>query len=520
MNFLNKIVSKDLYAYLFILGLALIVFGNAMGGEFLYDDLLLIVENEFTKSFAHFVDWFTSSSTSGAGRELGNLWRPLPSAVYTLIYSLFGLSPAMHHITNIILHSINGYLVYKLLDKFSIEKIWCLLAALIFIVHPVQAESVSYISGLPDVLSTLFVLLALNSYAEISDKKPTQLIKTGGFFVLALLTKESVVVLFPLAILIDIFNWQNYGAREKNFRKKSLALLGAMTLIFIIAKFTILNFNKDLALTHEKNPYTEHVYVRLITFTSILIQYVKLLVYPLHLYIDKEQTVFTTLLKPQGLAGLAILGTILIGSYRSFKNKRFFMLAGLWFLCALIPVSGIILTNSMYFEHWLYLPIIGLLIMLAAALNNLNSHNQKIAITVLLLVAVLFGTRTIIRNRDWHDAITFFKHELKYTENPGRVHHQIGTAYLRADNYPEAINELKVATSLNQENVDTQFSLCLAYYLNKQLPLAGIECQKALQIDPSHKASMMTLYNIAVTTGNLPLASELNQKLRAIGVTQ
>lgn len=521
MKILNKIAGNDFYVYLLFASVTFIVFGNAITGEFLYDDYTLIVANEFTKSFSHFADWFTSGSTTGAGRTLGDLWRPIPSMVYTLLYTIFGLSSAAHHITNILLHSINGLLVYKLLEKFSLTKPWSILAAVIFLIHPVQAESVSYISGLPDVLSATFILLGLNAYAEISDNRKKQFTKTVVFFLLALMTKESSVIFFPLAFLADIFNWRNYGWQEKNFRKKCLTILGVTMVIFLILKFTVLDFNKDVGIIYEENPYTEHLYVRLITFVSVLVEYLKLIFYPVHLYMDKGQKFFTTLLTPQGIAGMAVIATLFIGAYKSFKKNRVFMLGALWFLVALIPVSGLVIGNAIYFEHWLYIPIVGILIIIFGPLQAVqNSKTRNIIIAVLLLTAPLLSYRTILRNRDYASAETFFSHELKYTESPAKVHLQLGMSYLQNNKYPEAINELKTSVSLDPSKTDPHFNLCLAYYLTKQLSPAVAECRYVLTLDPNHKNALMTLYNIAVITNQTDLAIELAQKLRALGVTK
>lgn len=521
MNTLRKIIEKNYGIPLLLTAVAFLVFGNSIAGGFLYDDYTLIVANEFTKSFTHFFNWFSSNSTAGAGRELGDLWRPIPSMVYTLLYTLFGLSSIAHHITNILLHSINGLLVYKLLEKFSFEKTCSILAAIIFLVHPVQAESVSYISGLPDILGATFILLGLNSYAKIADNDKKQFTQTIVFFLLALMTKESSVIFFPLAILVDIFNWHNYESHEKNTRKKILAVMGTITTTFIILKFTLLNFNRDVSLIYESNPYTRNVFVRLITFVSILPEYFKLIFYPVHLYMDKGQKFFTTLLTPQGLTGLTAIATLLIGTYRSFKKNRIFMLGALWFFIALTPVSGIIIANAMYFEHWLYIPIIGILIIICGISQAVRSSAaRKIIIATLILIIVLFASRTMLRNRDYASAETFFNHELKYTSDQAKVYHQLGMSYIQTENYMNAIRNLKASVSLDSSKADSHFSLCLAYYLNRQLTPAMEECRYALLIDQNHKSALMTLYNIAVMTKQTQLAYDLANKLRELGIEQ
>jgi len=517
---LHKIMTKNSYVFLLLLAVAYAVFGNVIQGEFLYDDLVLIVNNEYTKSFSYFSEWFTSNSTAGAGRELGNLFRPIPSMLYTLMYTLFGLNSAVHHSINILIHTCNGYLVYRLLSNFSFKKIICLLTALIFITHPAQAESVSYISGLPDVLSGTFILLALKTYSEITHSKSKQLLKVSLFTILAFLTKELSVIILPLALLIDIYNWPEHSRREKNFRIKSLCTIGALTIIYITLKFTVLNFHKGLEILYESNPYTEHLYVRLFTFISILPEYFKLLIAPIHLYFDKGQIMFVNLFSTTGILGtISVIGT-LIGSYYSYKKDRIFLLGSLWFFAALAPTAGIIITNAVYFEHWLYIPIIGALIILCGLYNSLQEKKHThIFIALTLIAIILLSARTAVRNQDWKNGITFFQNEMAYTQIPEKVHHQLGMVHLENERYDQAISEIRQSLSTRYASEDTYFSLCLAHYFKGELLFAEPSCTQALQFDDQHKGALMTLYNILVQTNQSEKAMQLVPRLQELGIT-
>lgn len=517
MGFLQKVLEKDSYVYGFLLVIALLAFGNVLRGDFFLDDMFLIVNNEYIKSFAYFGDWFTSSTTEGAG-HVSNLYRPVQTVVNAVMFMIFGLSSFAYHLLNIVIHSVNGFLVYRLFGKISFSQMASFLMAILFVLHPVQVESVSYIAGLPDVLMPLFLLLGLNMYVKDDRWSLKRGVWLSVIFVLGFLSKESMVVFFPLALLIDIFRWDAYEVGEKNVRKRMLGVLLGLTVLFVILKFTVFSFTGNLGLSKESNLYTENLYIRLFTFISILLEYVKLIFWPVDLYFEKSKELYSSLSTWQGMTGLLIVFGGLAGAVFSYMRRKVFFLGYFWFFLALLPVCGLIPQNAMYTEHWLYVPLIGLLMFFAGCYDDLSERLKKVFVVAVLVISLLFGWRVMERNVEWADPFMFFENELKYNEASHEIYNKVGTLYFEDKQYSLAMENFEKAIQLSDTNAEARFNMCLTFYLQGVFDQALPHCLRAIEIDPVLPDAYMLLYNMYVTTGQEERAQEVLEVLKSIGV--
>ncbi|MDD3014410.1 MAG: phospholipid carrier-dependent glycosyltransferase, partial [Candidatus Gastranaerophilales bacterium] len=178
-----------------------------------------------------------------------NFYRPLQQLSHGIIYQFFGLKVQAYHILSILLHITNSFLVFLLLKRLSFSRIASFLAALIFLVHPVQIEAVSYISGVSDPLSFMFMISGILVYLNCYDpeNKVKTILKTSLaaiLFIIALLSKESAVIFCLLVGLLSIFLWKNYSKEERLFRIKNLVFYLILAGIYVYLRFTVLNFSK------------------------------------------------------------------------------------------------------------------------------------------------------------------------------------------------------------------------------------------------------------------------------------
>ena len=161
------IKTKDIVisvALLIVLGF--VVYGNSLCGEFLYDDILLVRDNIHIKDWTQIGSIFTKSIGSGyfAGKLVS--YRPLQMFTYMIDYSLYGLDVRGYHLTNTLIHILVALAVYWFINILYKKNILSLLASLLFLVHPIHTEAVSYISGRADPLAALFMLLCFIFYIK------------------------------------------------------------------------------------------------------------------------------------------------------------------------------------------------------------------------------------------------------------------------------------------------------------------------------------------------------------------
>jgi hypothetical protein len=181
-----------------------------------------------------------------------------------------------------------------------------------------------------------------------------------------------------------------------------------------------------------------------------------------------------TLWSGGGIFGvLVILGWGGLGMWKFFGGKkigeknremRVGALSFLWFFGELIPVMGLVPLNTVYAERFLYLPIIGILILLGFCIQKFWSEKSAKAICIggMILVFVL-GARTTDRNRDWVDVLEFYKNEIKYNENSPRINHELGVAHFLKGNIQQAVVYYKKTIELMPEFAYVHYNLANAY---------------------------------------------------------
>ena len=207
-NFLkaNKIILS-IISFL-IIGLG--IYANSFQNEFIWDDDDSIVNNIYIQDFHYFPKYFSENLIAGSGQTT-NYWRPVLLISFALDYKIFNLNPLGYHLTNTLLHILVAILGFFLIYTLSQKKfLLSYLPALLFLVHPLQTEAITYIAGRADPLSSVFALLTLIFYVNFRNKNNKKyLFFSVGTFLLALLTKEQSILLPALVLLVELCFFSN-----------------------------------------------------------------------------------------------------------------------------------------------------------------------------------------------------------------------------------------------------------------------------------------------------------------------
>jgi Gpi18-like mannosyltransferase len=167
-----------------------VVYLNSIFNPFIWDDISLIVENPYIKNLRFFPEYFKTDIYI----KFSNFYRPLQTISYAIVYKIFKLNPVGYHILNIFLHASCAILIFILLKDIYGEKI-SFLVSVLWAIHPVNTEAITYISGTADPLFLLFGLLGIYFY-----NKNLKNFSYISFFA-SLLSKETAVLIFLLFIL-------------------------------------------------------------------------------------------------------------------------------------------------------------------------------------------------------------------------------------------------------------------------------------------------------------------------------
>lgn len=521
LNFLkaNKIILS-LLSFL-IIGLG--IYANSFQNEFIWDDDDSIVNNIYIQDFHYFPNYFSENLIAGSG-QITNYWRPILLISFAFDYQIFELNPFGYHLTNTLLHILVAILAFFLIYTLSQKKfLLSYLSSLLFLVHPLQTEAITYIAGRADPLSSVFILLALIFYINFRKRGVKKYLAFSfGTFLLALLTKEQSILLPALILLVEVCFFSNKNNWRQNI-KVPLYFFG-VSIIYFLSRITFLNFNDILGGTNYSETYNASLFSRLLTFTWVIIKYLTLLFVPKNLHMAYEIEPITSLLSPSVFLFLGTLALVVFIIYKTWRENKLISFAYLWFIIILLPRTNIISINRPLYEHWLYLPMLGfwlgtlaLIIYLLKKIKNTNW--QKASFNFLILLVFVFiatlSYLTILRNKDWRDPITFYEKNLKYTPNSYIQKNNLGMAYAKVGRHNEAIRQYQEALEIFDFYPQVHSNLANSLLNIGELEEAEMEYKKALENNSEFIIPYQGLINIYLTNNDLEKLNSLLTSLEA-----
>lgn len=519
---------------IFLIVLGFFVYANSMNGKFVWDDIFLIVNNPSIKNAAGFAKIFTRPVAAGIERTYG-FYRPLQMASYAFDYSFWRLNPFGYHLTNVLAHIFVALAIFKLIRLLYGDGLLSLVTAAFFLVHPIQTEVVSYVSGRADSLAMFFMLVSFIGYVQQGrSKSPAGYGLLLCAYGLALLSRENSLI---LPVLLGLYH---YAFKKKLLKREFFSVLG-LTAIYIFLRLTVL---KSLS-PHAR--FETVIGERLPGFFVAMSQYVRLLLFPFPLHMEYGNRLFG-FAEPKALIGLLMTVLLWVFALREREDRRgaFFCIG--WFFVALLPVSNLFPVNAYMAEHWLYLPSVGYFLLLAQGLVFLYRTGRLKSYGILGISALLifYSFLTIRQNAYWRDPVLFYERTLQYApESPrannnlgilykekGRVrealdlfkktikvsprhasaYNNLGKSYRDLGRAQEAIELYKKAIEINPEFAQAYINLCQAYGDAGQTAQALAACGKAIEIAPDEATAYSNLGAVFYHSGRLEEAAALFKK--------
>jgi protein O-mannosyl-transferase len=474
------------------------------------------------------------------------MYEPLSMLTYMIDYAISGLNPFTFHFTNVLLHIINSWLVYKFIDKLSGNKITALLVAALFALHPMHVESVAWVSERKDVLYSLFYLLSLLAYLKYlgSGRKLKLYLTALLLFILSLLSKSAAVTLPILLIAIEI-----YKGRKVNFRMlaEKIPFLLLSVLFGIISLFS----QKSAQAINEVSIYFNY-FDRIFLFTYGIAFYLIKLIVPfnlcvMHYYPDKIGAALPWEYYAS-LPFLLILGFLIIR--RSFFRKD--MIFGFaFFLIAISVMLQIISVGpAIAAERYTYISYIGLFFIFGQWIAI--SLKKKIKNIVLILAAALFivfACSTWMRIGIWRNgdvllgdvikknpdnyvgywiranmkmnrgdmlgAMVDFDKTLKCKPDYLLCIKARGDTRIKLKDFKGALDDLNLAISRDSNDVNVYTNRGKAYFELGNRPAALKDCDKAIQLDSTNARAFNNRSLIRGQSGDVTGAlADINKAIR------
>jgi len=499
MDHMNSLTEYFLKTRRYLLPLilacaAIAVYANSFGNGFVWDDSQIIVTNNENRDLSKIPGLFVSTDTAYTYDE-SSYYRPLNRLTYVLEYKLYELNPFGYHAGNILLHATAVLLLYYLLNSLFSSTGLAFTTALLFAVHPINSETVNFISARNNILSTVFVLSSFIVFIRAEIKQKTVYFWFSGFlFFLGLLSKE-IAAMLPIMLLA--YNFKFSSPIAKKIRQKFISLLpfAFFAIIYIVLRAITLSNNIEPVFN------TNNFGVRILQNIYIIPKYLSVFFLPSNLnayyLIPEDYLHFKTFL----ISGWAIIMLLL---FYLIKSKRPAAIFGLvWFAVNFIPISNIIaIPSAQMAERYMYLPAIGLFIITAEYLNTFYMKGiwNKAVISCFVIIIFALSLITVKRNTIWKNDFSLFESiTISQPESPFG-YYNLGCVYKGSGDLQNAKKEWEKTLEIAPLHSNALNQLGNIYYLSGLLTKAKVYYYSSVQSDPENAEAH---YNLAMTLENL-----------------
>ena len=480
---ITKNIPAQRSLFLVVLFLAgLLVYANSIPGKFVWDDKNLIVNNPdikeinpdnvktiFTKDLVYFV-------------ERSNFYRPLQSITYMLDHFLWGEDSRGFHLANVLIHIMNGMIMFFIISFLFKDDIIAFLGAFLFTVHPVNTSAVSYIAGRADLLGLMFLLISFFFILKFRHSGSMASANIALFsFIMSLLSKE-VCVIFPLFLYTVIFREDEDNKPRNNLL---LSLFAFISAIYIVLKLTVLKF----APLTQQAVNTPSLFRRILALPHLVLTYLRLILFPYDLRMDRDFNI------PAGIADTTVIFSVIVSAFMVFalwktawKNRVFKTGVAYFFIMLLPSLNVIVPLNAPISEHWLYIPFLGISIIFGYFISLALKKYQDMRRFIYGAIAVAFicysGTAVYI-NRYWRNEELLFSYIARYKDINPRAYYNLGQQYLESGRYKDAIHEFTKAIKRKPDYFEAVLYTAVAYGKSGDLETAYDYFGKAVKIDKS-----------------------------------
>ena len=479
----------------------------AWHGGFLWDDDAYIINNELlTAANGWQRIWFSLDSPSQ--------YFPFTYSTFRLEHALWGLNTTGYHWVNLLLHVGNALLVWAVLARLKVPGSW--LAAAIFALHPVQVESVAWITERKNVLMGFFFLLTLLAWIAFADERTR---RRWIFYCLALicyvlaLSAKATACTLPAALFLILW-----------LQKRPIT----MGRLIQIVPFIVLGVGMGLLAVWWERYHqgtNRDVFTFLGPIERILVAsravwfYLSKLFWPSNLTfiyprwnISPAHVVDYIWLLAGVAAGVAIY------FLRRYVGRSV-EVAAAFFVATLIPVLGFIMLFTFRYtfvaDHYQYLACIGPIALASAGIVTLSdrfTHYRAVIVSAALLVVASFGTLTWRQAATYSDIETLWRTTLARNPECWMAHTNIGIVFLQQGKIDDAIAHYRLALQMQPDSWDAEYNLGTALVAKGQVDDAIFHCERAVGMRPTDPDAQVSLGNALFAKGRIDEAIAHYQK--------
>jgi len=518
--------SEELLLLLLMLAVVFLVYANTLQNPFVFDDFIAITKNKNIRLTS-----FSLWELVGSPRQSIYSTRPVAMMSFALNYALHQYEPFGYHLINIFIHLFSGIFLYYFikitckavsLQTFkSVEKkpygisFIAYAAAFLWLVNPVQTQSISYVVQRMNSMAAMFFILSMLLYAKsrltLTKNRKRQLL--AGCLLSAILavgSKENAAV---LPAFIFLYEWYFFRDLSVPWFKRRALFLGMVLLFICLLGFLFLGGQpiEKMAAKYATKNFT--IDQRLLTEARVMIYYLSLIVYPhpSRLNIDYNFPLSFSILNPVStLFSFIVIGVMIWLAIRIARKNRIISFCIIWYFGNLIIESSIIPIDIIY-EHRVYLPSM-LIILALFILFYQNLRQKRIAILVFFAVVPVWSFWTMERNKVWQDEAVLWADAAKKSPDKARPHINLADVLIARGKVSEAIRHGEIALRIDPDSAAAHINMGSALLSFGKIDAAIHHFERVLQISPYDHQAHNNLGLALVCKGKLEAAIEHFQK--------
>ena len=536
-----------------------VIYSKSINGPFVFDDTFNIRDNPKIR-----LSKLTLDGILDAGFESPSSNRPVPNVSFALNYYFTKYDVVSYHLVNILMHIITGVILFYLIkvtlellnlrsltprfeknnlpDKRNVSihhsinssifsspqsfaptsteiLFTAFFTTFIWLVHPLQTQTVSYIVQRMNCMAAMFYILSLLLYvkARLANSKGIKLAFILGCIISGILSLGSKEISATLPFFIFLYEW--YFFQEVSLKWIKRNSIYFLCLLFIII-FMVLLYLGAHPIEMILSAYSHrdfNLWQRVLTEFRVVIFYMSLLIFPhpKRLNLLHDFTISHSFIDPiTTLLSFCAITTIMVTAIWLAKRERLLSFCILWFLVNLVIESSV-LGLEIIFEHRVYLPSMFFILIFVSLVNRFT--NSKWIFGVLLFtVATIFSVWTYQRNIVWNDAVRLWEDCVIKSPNKPRQHYNLGVVLAQKDNLDDAIKHYHTALKIKPDYLEAYYNLGNALARKGDAKTAIYNYQKALQLNPDFFKSYYNIARILYNQGKISEAIYNYQKALSI----
>jgi Tfp pilus assembly protein PilF len=505
-------------AEVLVCAITFVAYLSTLSFGFVYDDKPVIQDNVVIRSWSLVARYLAHKIPADLALPAsGTFFRPVTLLWLRLNYAVFGPNPTGWHFAMLMGHVLMTYLVFLVVEKLTDNRETATIAGILFGLHPVHVENVAWLCSVSDLLVSIFLMLSFFAFLNYRDGRKLWLAASVSLFGLALLSKETAAV-FPFVILGFAMMFPHPRTMVNSRRVRAAMKDGLVSVPYFMLLVIYLSARK-MMLSGGAQPLAAVSWkTMLLTAPSILWFDLKHLLLP----ISSSEFYSLDYATAPGLANFwlpvfLVIAVIVAAGYciSRLRDPRLGVFALGFAVVTILPalyLRGIAAGNFVH-DRFLYLPSVGIVILIALALERMaDSKTQKRTVAVewavvtIISAAALVGT--LVHQVQWTSNFTLYQNAMKYAPQNPIVQVNLANEYASQGLYDRALPMYLTAVERDPRSWLSNYSLGYGYYRTGRLAEAGDYLSRAIRINDRDPDQFIYLALVQMKQGVLTEATQ------------